>query len=171
MTLRLKMTRAALGICLGSLVASVGFAQGASVSLGVKDHDSSIPVEITSENLELDQDGGTAIFDTDVFVRQGDMTITSDKMRVEYAEDETTGRDEIQQIVMTGGVTFASPTETAESDTAVYILASELIIMTGNVLVTQGRTALSSDKLTYNLNNGQGQMEGNVKTVLQQANN
>ena len=54
---------------------------------------------------------------------------------------------------------------------AVYTLADDIIVMYQNVLVTQGATALSADKLTYNLDTGDGFMEGRVKTVLQQANN
>ena len=164
------LRRIALGLLVSSLMASVGLAQGASVALGVKDHDSSTPVEITSEQLELNQEQGTAVFETNVFVRQGEMTMTCDRMVVEYGEDPTTGREEIQLIRMFGGVTFASPTETAESNTAVYNLAQETLVMNGDVLVTQGQTALSSDKLTYNLDTGGGVMEGNVKTVLQSNN-
>lgn len=154
-----------------SLIGGPTLAQGASVNLGVRDHDSSTPVEITSESLSLDQEAGRASFENDVFVRQGDMTLTCDQMVVEYGADADSGREEIQRIVMSGGVTFASPTEAAESDNAVYDLPSNTIVMTGNVLVTQGRTALSSDRLTYNLDTGAGQMTGNVKTVLQQASN
>lgn len=151
-----------------AFIAGAAFAQGASVSLGVKDHDTSIPVEITSETLSLDQDLGLAIFEKDVIARQGDVTMTCEEMKVEYAANPETGRDEIQVIKMYGGVTFASPTEAAESDWAVYTLENEIIIMYDNVLVTQGSTVLSSDKLTYNLDTGEGLMEGNVKTILQQ---
>ena len=154
------------------LIAGVGmgWAQGTAVSLGVNNHDSSIPVEITSQELELDQENGTAIFTGDVIVRQGDITLTCQKMRVEYAEDATTGKTEIQVIRMFGGVTFVTDQDAAESDSAVYSLTTEIVEMFGNVLVTQGPTALSSDKLTYNLQTGDGQMEGSVKTILQQGN-
>lgn len=163
--------RIALGFFLSASIAGAGFAQGASVALGVKDHDTSTPVEITSEQLELNQEQGTATFEQNVFVRQGDMTLTCDKMTVEYGTNPSTGAEEITNIRMSGGVTFASPTETAESNSAVYSLTAGTLIMQGDVLVTQGRTALSSDKLTYNLDSGAGVMEGNVKTVLQQASN
>lgn len=157
---------AALLLCAGPVLA-----QGASVNLGVRDHDSSTPVEITSESLSLDQEAGRANFTKDVFVRQGDMTLTCDEMVVEYGLDAETGREEIQRILMNGGVTFASPSEAAESDAAIYDLPSNTIVMTGNVLVTQGSTALSSDRLTYDLDTGAGQMTGNVKTVLRRASN
>ena len=161
----------ALGACLSIAAVGMASAQGASVSMGVQNHDSSTPVEITSENLEVDQANSVAIFTGDVIVVQGDITMTCEKMRVEYAENPDTGANEIEIIRMFGGVTFVSPEEAAESDRAVYTLKTDTIVMLDNVLVTQGPTALSSDKLTYNLDSGDGLMEGNVKTILQQANN
>ncbi len=162
---------AAFALCVlvtGTLAAA---AQGTSVTLGVQDHDSSTPVEITSEELELDQESGTAVFTGDVIVRQGDITMTCGRMVVEYARNPDTGRNEIKVIRMFGGVTFVSAEEAAEADNAVYDLTSEIIEMSGNVLVTQGPTALTANRLTYNLQTGDGRMEGNVKTVLQQGSN
>ena len=159
----------ALGIWLSS--AGFAFAQGANISLGVSNHDSSQPVEITSEELSVDQEGGTAVFTGNVIVGQGDLRMTCNEMRVEYGPNATTGANEIQIIRMFGGVTFVSPQEAAESDTAIYTLAADTLVMQGNVLVTQGATALSSDKLTYNLDTGKGVMEGRVKTILQTGSN
>ena len=98
------------------------------------------------------------------------MTMTCQKMRVEYAEDPVTGENDIKVIRMFGGVTFVSPEEAAESDSAVYTLAEDTMVMYDNVLVTQDTTVISSDKLTYNLDTGDGLLEGNVKTVLQSTN-
>lgn len=167
MTLRSVIGSAILVLGLG--ISGV-FAQGANISLGVKEHDSSTPVEITSEELELDQESGQAIFTGNVIVRQGDITMTCGRMTVEYGENAE-GNNEIRLIRMFNGVTFASDTEAAESNSAVYSLTNETLVMNGSVLVTQGPTALSSDKLTYDLQSGDGRLEGNVKTVLQQANN
>jgi lipopolysaccharide export system protein LptA len=164
------LRRAMFGLGLGLVTAAAALAQGAAINLGVEGHDRSAPVEITSESLELNQSAGNASFTGNVIVRQGEMTLTCDSMVVEYAPDAS-GQQQIRTIRMFGGVTFASPSEAAESDGAVYDLAAERLTMTGNVLVTQGATALSTDRLTYNLASGEGVMEGNVKTVLQQAGN
>ena len=153
----------------GIWLAGAAHAQGSNISLGVQDYDSDIPVEITSEELELNQQEGTATFTGSVIVKQGDITMTCARMIVEFAEDAE-GKNEIQVIRMFGGVTFVSPEETAESENAVYTLSNEMLVMTGDVLVTQGATALSADRLTYDLASGSGQMEGNVKTVLRQGN-
>lgn len=170
MALRQLIFAGVAGLILAALSPAGVFAQGASVSLGVQDHDSSQPVEITSQELSVDQEAGTATFTGDVIVGQGGITMTCDRMVVEYAPDET-GQNQIKVIRMFGGVTFISADEAAEADNAVYTLEDEVIVMTGNVLVTQGATALSADKLTYNLATGSGVMEGRVKTILQQGNN
>lgn len=166
MTLISILRRIALAFAFVVGAGTVGFAQSTAVSLGVQNHDATSPVEISAEELSVDQASSQASFKGGVLVRQGDLTMACDAMTVEYGPDEN-GADEIKVIRMTGGVTFASPSETAESQNAVYNLKTEIITMTGSVLVTQGVTALSSDKLTYNLQSGDGLMEGNVKTVLQ----
>ncbi|MAQ86059.1 lipopolysaccharide transport periplasmic protein LptA [Psychromarinibacter halotolerans] len=151
------------------LAAAPAFGQ-ATVRLGVENHDSAQPVEITSEELSLNQQGGTATFTGGVIVGQGDVVMTCERMVVEYGSGDE-GGNEIRVIRMFGGVTFAGPTEAAEAEEAVYTLSEDTIVLTGNVLVTQGATALSSDRLTYNLASGAGQMEGRVKTILNPGNN
>jgi len=150
---------------------TITLAQGAGISLGVSDHNSNTPVEITSESLELDQGSGAALFTGNVIVAQGEIRMTCQHMRVEYGDGADGTKNKIKVIRMSGGVTFVSGTEAAESSTAVYTLDDEMLVMSGNVLVTQGPTALSADKLIYDLQSGNGRMEGNVKTVLQQVKN
>jgi len=170
MTPRLIFRVFALGLWLILGPQSMALAQGSKVALG-GNHDSSLPVEITSEQLQVDQEKGVAEFSGDVIVGQGNITMTCSLMRVEYAANSDTGKNEIRVIRMFGGVTFVGDGEAAESDTAVYTLANDTLIMTDNVLLTQGSTALSSDKLTYNLKSGEGLMEGRVKTILQPKSN
>lgn len=145
-------------------------AQGTAVSLGVSNHDASAPVEITSTELELSQNQGLVTFNGDVLVRQGQMTLTSQKLLVEYSDNPDTGQNDIETIRMFGGVTFATPSETAEAAEATYDVAGQRITMFGDVLVTQGRTALTADRLTFNVRSGNGRLTGNVKTILQRSN-
>lgn len=129
------------------------------------------PVEITSDELSLDQENGIAVFSGNVIIGQGKITMTCQEMRVEYGPDPVTGRNEIQIIRIFASVTFVSKSDAAESDNAVNDLNAETLVMTGNVLVTQGTTALSSDKLTYNLQLGNGMMTSRVKAILQTGDN
>ena len=59
------------------------------------------------------------------------------------------------------------PTEAAEGRDAVYTVDSGTVVMTGNVMLTQGQNALSGQKLVVDLKSGTGPMEGRVKTIFQ----
>ena len=48
---------------------------------------------------------------------------------------------------------------------------SGAVEMTGNVLLTQGNTAVSGEKLVIDLKSGKGTMQGRVKTVFQPGGN
>jgi lipopolysaccharide export system protein LptA len=159
--------KALMGISFAVCLAGLAAAQGAPVSFGFKQQNSSKPIEITSEELQIDQAGGFALFIGNVIVGQGDLRMTADRMRVEYGQNPETKKTDITVLTATGGVTIVSGEEAAEADMAVYSIADTTIVMTGDVLLTQGPSAISGDKMTYNLTTDTGFMEGRVKTVLQ----
>lgn len=126
--------------------------------------DRDAPVEVTSEALNVDQQTGTAVFNGDVLVIQGGMRMKAQTITVNYDQSD---RSRITTMHATGGVTLVSPQEAAEGNTAVYDLVTGQITMTGDVVVTQGTSVMSGQKLTVNLTNGTGQMDGRVRTILQ----
>lgn len=142
-------------------------AQGTSVAFGAIQQDTSLPVEVTSDELAVDQTEGTAIFTGNVIVGQGEMRLTAPRVLVVYRED-TQGIDRLEA---TGGVTLVSGPDAAEAERADYSIDEGTIVMTGNVLLTQFGSALSSDKMTVQLDQGTAQMSGRVRTVLQTGNN
>jgi lipopolysaccharide export system protein LptA len=163
-----------MGLVLRRLLAAAIFAglpavlaaQGTSVAFGAFTHDSKLPVEVTADSLSVDQADGSAVFQGNVVIGQGEMRITAGRVKVIYANgSDATG--EIDRLEASGGVTLVSGAEAAEARDAVYSIDAGTIVMTGDVLLTQGRNALSSQKLTVNLNSGTGVLEGGVKTILQ----
>lgn len=122
--------------------------------------DSSLPVNVASDSLSIDQSSGLAVFDGNVVVTQGTMTIKSAKARVQNKSDGSG----IEKLFFTGGVTFASETEAAEAKEAVYTVASGEVVMTGDVLLTQGPTTIAGQTLVYDLQKGTGTMQGRVQT-------
>lgn len=149
---------AALGLLSGAALA-----QGAPVAFGGLKQDSSLPVEIESDQLQVDQTAGTAVFTGDVRVKQGDMRMTAPRVDVTYG----TEGGKIDHIHASGGVTLSSPTEAAEGAEAVYTIDTGAVVMTGNVLVTQGQSTIAGQRLVMDLNTGTGRMEGRVQTVFQ----
>lgn len=150
---------------LAASVPALASAQGTGVALGAFGYKKDLPVEITADSLDVNQSNGNAIFDGHVIIGQGDMRMSAGKVVVEYGPDAN-GKNQIKRLLASGGVTLVSANEQAEAQSAVYDVTSGDVVLTGKVLVTQGATALSGDKMTVNLATGKGSVEGNVRTVL-----
>jgi lipopolysaccharide export system protein LptA len=95
------------------------------------------------------------------------MRISAENVRVVYSD--ATG--DIAQLLATGGVTFVTATEAAQAQTADYNLATGIMILSGDVLLTQGASALTAEQMTVDLETGQAQLSGGVRTVFQQDGN
>ena len=147
------------------LLASPVLAQ-TNINLGGITTDPSAPVEVAADSLSVDQETGTAIFDGNVVIGQGDLRIAAGSAQVVY--DAASG--DIASFEATGGVTFANGTEAAEAQSASYDLQNGNLILIGDVLLTQGASALSADRMTIDVASGNAQMEGRVRTVFQQGN-
>lgn len=135
-------------------------AQTAGITLGGSGFDSELPIEVTSDSLSLDQAGGEAVFSGNVLVVQGDVRMSASRIVVDYGEAG------ISRMNATGGVTFVTPTEAAEAAEAVYDVAEREVVLSGNVLLTQGATSIAGDRLVFDLESGSGRMEGRVRTIL-----
>lgn len=162
------MTRTLFPLAMSALLAlfpAALSAQGAEVAFGGLRQDPTLPVEVAADQLSVDQSQGTAVFQGNVDVRQGDLRMTAGRVLVEYAE----GGGAIARLVASEGVTIANAADAAESREAVYTIATGEVVMTGDVLLTQGQNALSGQKLTLDLRAGTGVMEGRVQTVFTPA--
>jgi lipopolysaccharide export system protein LptA len=154
------MLRFAFAVSL--LLSLPAMAQQAQVAFGGLKQDTSLPVEIEADSLTVNNADGSAEFTGNVLVGQGDMRLTAGTIRVEYGTD---GKS-INRLIASGGVTLANQSEAAEAREAIYTIASGEVVMTGDVLLTQGQTALSGQKLVIDLKAGTGRMEGRVQTTF-----
>ncbi|MDU8942389.1 LptA/OstA family protein [Ovoidimarina sediminis] len=159
----------ALGIAL-ALTPVVAIGQGTGITLGSLQHDTSLPVEVTSDNLSVENEAGVAIFDGNVIVIQGAMRLAAGNIRVSYGETGDGGRTEISEMIASGGVTFANGSDAAEASDAVYSPEAGTLVMTGDVVLTQGPSVISGERLTVDLGAGTGVMEGRVRTIFQSQN-
>jgi lipopolysaccharide export system protein LptA len=157
-----RFNQAILLICAATF-GGLAHAQGMQVAFGSTVQDSGLPVEVTAENLDVDQSDGTAIFTGNVLIGQGQMRLLAPRVLVVYLED----RSGIARLLATGGVTLVSGDDAAEAREAEYNVQSGMIEMAGDVLLVQGGTALTADKMTVDTVAGTARMSGQVKTVLQ----
>lgn len=153
-------------LCLALTCASPAVAQ-TDINLGAINADPNAPVEITADSLSINQDSGSAIFNGNVVLGQGGLRLSAGRVQVIY--NDASG--DISRLSASGGVVFVTDTEAAEAASAEYNLDAGTLLLAGNVLLTQGASAISSDRMTINLATGAAQMDGRVRTIFNQGGN
>jgi len=85
---------------------------------------------------------------------QGDNRIRAD--RVEAAVSDGT----LTRVEATGDVYFVTPEQTIRGDRAVYTPANDTIVLSGDVILTQGENVMTGGRLTYNTRTEAAEMDG-----------
>jgi lipopolysaccharide export system protein LptA len=160
----LFLVGAASGTAAGAGAAAAQAAGGVPFGVG-GEHDSSEPVEISSDSLSVDQVANTALFSGSVVVGQGSLRLAADEVEVVYAAGDE-GQNAVEAIRATGAVTVTNGSEAAEGDAALYRVAEGVIELEGGVVLTQGANAVAGERLTIDLNTGRGTIEGRVQTIV-----
>lgn len=157
--LRLGLAALMLGMPVAALAQagdshSVGFGQRADIKA---------PVEVVAERLSVDQKTGQAVYSGDVVIGQGDMRLAADHVTVIYS---TQGAQRIDALKAVGHVTLVNGPDAAEADQADYRIAEGVIVMTGDVIVTQGGNVLAGERVQVDLATGRADVSGRVRSVF-----
>ncbi|MEO1000281.1 MAG: lipopolysaccharide transport periplasmic protein LptA [Pseudomonadota bacterium] len=152
-----------IGLLAGALglLAGAALAQDNNSPFGSFQHDSTLPIEVTADALEVDQGTQSAVFSGNVVAGQDTLRLTAERVTIFYdteAQDSETGA--IQRLVAEGDVFLSNGSEQSTGDRAEYDVASGQIVMEGNVILTQGENALACDRLDIDLNGGTGRCAG-----------
>ncbi len=147
-------------------LSSPAMAQGTQVAFGTTPQDTDAPVEVTADELNVDQATGEAIFTGNVLISQDDMRLSAPRVLV----IDRDGQKGIERLEATGGVTLISGPDAAEGQRADYDIDSGLVVITGDVLLTQSSSVISGDLMTVDLDDGTAHVQGRVKTILQTTN-
>ena len=97
-------------------------------------------------------------------IGQGELRVAAGRVEVVYGDASGT----IDRLRVTGGVTFVTATEAAEAREAVYDVTAGSLSLSGDVILTQGASAIAAERMTIDLASGTARMEGRVRTVFQQ---
>jgi lipopolysaccharide export system protein LptA len=138
------------------------FAQQNNGKFGTLEEDSDKEVNATADTMIVEEELGYSILEGDVVVIQGGTKLVARKVRAEYTED----RSEIEVVIATGDVVLTSGEDIAKSDVAHYYLLKDVIILTGNAYVKQGKDTLTAQRVDINTKTGSATMTGRVTTVL-----
>lgn len=134
-------------------------------------------IQIVADKLITNNAEKFAEFVGDVRASQGNLVITSERLRIYYKDnadrnEEQTGSQElIKRIVASGNVVVSSEKYKAETDRVEYDLDTRVLVLIGeNSTVTSGKNILTGSKITVNRKNGQIKVESSpqkrVKAVF-----
>jgi lipopolysaccharide export system protein LptA len=124
--------------------------------------DTSLPIEITADTLEVVQPDQVATFTGNVDAVQGDLVLRADQLRVHYSGNQQEGGSSgaIRRIEASGNVFLSSPRETAEGDIGVYDVASSSVTLDGAVVLTRGENVIRGEHLEIDLVTGRARVVG-----------
>ncbi len=138
--------------------------------LAEKKYDTSLPIAINADNLEVDQAQHTALFTGNVVAIQGKITVKSDSMTVYYRDNGSGasvigggGPQAVSKVKVNGNVHVATPNETAKGKRGVYDVEHGVLALEGMVALTQGENIIQGEKLVYNLETGKSVVSSNTE--------
>ncbi len=146
------------------IAAPPAVAQTGFLSAGGQPIDTSAPIEVAADSLEVRQEDQVAVFEGNVDANQGELRLQANELEVHYLSGGGAG-GEITQLNARGNVHVSSPRETARGDSAVYDVLQEQVTMVGNVVLSQGANVIQGDRLTIDLVTGRSRIEGSVNAA------
>ena len=149
----------------GTLTLS-GLAVAADPVSALKGHDSSAPVDVTADRIEVQDRSDRAIFAGNVHVRQATLSLDTERLTVAYSSG---GGVQIRRLDASGGVTVRSPSETARGNFGIYDLDRKLITLVGGVQLNRGGSQISGSRLVIDLNSGRAVIDGGAPGVGQRG--
>ena len=115
-------------------------------------------INIDSDTFQADLNGQTGTWKGNVVVKQGDMRLRANSVRV------TTVDGNADKVNAVGNVVVDSPASgTATGDTGIYDVPRKIVTMNGNVVLKKGKDVMRGSQLTVNLVTGQATLGGGVK--------
>jgi lipopolysaccharide export system protein LptA len=160
----------ALALLLGLAVAGApaltapAEAQNPDRAFGGLGSDSTAPIRIDADRLDVFDRENRAVYAGNVVAVQGDTTIRCSQLTIHFDRNPTGGGgddagDAIRRIECAGPVTILSEDQVATGDQAVYDRASGQMVISGNVALSQGRNVTRGERLVYDIDRGVANVE------------
>jgi lipopolysaccharide export system protein LptA len=117
------------------------------------------PIDVSADESEVSTDSCKTIF-------RGDAEALQDKTRLRahsitaYAAKTAKGCGDATRLEADGDVYYVTPDQVVRGDHAVYSTAARTIVVTGNVIVVQGKNVARGERLTVQIATGAATMEG-----------
>jgi len=110
------------------------------------------PVMVGGDSMHMDELAHTQTLVGRVEIIQDNARLRADKVVItRQAGPNGRGFGEVVTIVATGNVYYVTPDSTMKGDQAVYTKATDDMVLTGDVILTQNQNVTTGTRLVYNL--------------------
>ncbi len=127
------------------------------------------PVKIDSATLEVRDKHKMATFSGNVHLVQGDTTLRCQRLIVFYEQDAKPGsavataggskNQQIKRIEAKGDVIVTQKDQTATGDNGLFEMKENKVMLTGNVVISQGPNVITGDRLVVDMTTGVSRVE------------
>ena len=124
---------------------------------------SDVPITITSQKVDFDNQKREAIYSGEVKVVKGEMTLRADRLKVLFRELD----QGVKFIQASGHVKTWWKDRYAEAEEGLYDDLAQTIVLTGSPKTWQDENMLKGEKIIYDLAQDKVLVEGGVETILQ----
>lgn len=132
------------------------------------------PIDVTADELEVQQSNCVSIWRGNAEALQGDSRLRANVMRMFMAKGASKpgaagGCGELTRLEAEGGVYYVTPQQRVRGDNGVYDATNETVVLTGDVVAVQGQNVLRGSRMVFNTRTGEGKMEGSARGRNQTA--
>jgi lipopolysaccharide export system protein LptA len=106
------------------------------------------PVKITADSFVINEADGEAVFTGSVVIVRPGLNVWADKVVVDYGEG---GPENIQSFVAEGNVRLKTEDQDATGDRATFNPETQILRLSGNVVVVNAAGTLNGPELEINL--------------------
>lgn len=123
-------------------------------------HNSNAPIDFDAGAITLQDKQHRAILSGNVTVKQAEMTLTADRMTINYSGQVVDGSPQATRVDAAGGVTVVRPDQRARAQFGVYDLSRHVITMLGGVTLNQKGNVINGGRLVIDLDSGRANIDG-----------
>jgi lipopolysaccharide export system protein LptA len=163
------MNRSAAYFTLFSLAAGLGVACAMPAPAQLAPS-SNAPVDVTADQLEVQNQKCLAVWSGDAEalqatsrLRANTINIYNKTLAARTGDQPGQSCGQLDRMEADGQVYYVTPNQVVKGDHAVYTADSKTIVVTGDVVVAQGRNVSSGTRLVINTDTGVANMESDVK--------
>lgn len=132
-------------------------AQAQGLGFGGK---SKSPVDIESDELEINEGKNSATFTGKVVANQDKFKLRSAVLEVFYRQDEDGGQTKVTHMEARGSVVIITKAQKITGKMAYFDMLKDTVTVTGDVIVTQGQNVIRGQKLLVDQNTGKTRFVG-----------